>query len=115
MIKILQLNKLTTDIKEKLYGKLLNDLDWSAQLDLYIDNKYYTTPTIKFYNNDLCVSDFGKNFYFRTKKAVNNERYKNFGLAITNLKRLMKNRGEYVSYSNLRIYYKRKNVFNIEL
>lgn len=123
-IKILKLNKLTSEQKERLYQRLLNSNKWTCELDLFIDNKKYCTPDIIFYKNDLCVSNFYKNFYYRANKAIKNERYKNFSVAITQLKRLIKNhysKDVKVTTSNLRIYYAnkissiKKHVFSIEL
>ena len=122
LVKILQLNKLTKQQKENIYNRLLTDNHWHAEIDIFLDGAFYCTPDIEFYNNDLCVSHFGKNFYYRTQKAVKKERYNNLGDAITQLKRLIKNYYNCrVSYSNLKIYYRNKisknykNVFNIEL
>lgn len=121
-VKILQLNKLTAQQKENLYKRLLSNSNWHAEIDIFLDGAYYCSPDVVFYDNDLCVSHFGKNFYYRTQKAVNKKRYKNLGDAITQLKRLIKNHYTCkVSYSNLKIYYRNKissdykNVFNIQL
>lgn len=101
LVKTLQLNKLTAIQKENIYNRLLTNNNWHAEIKIFLDGEYYCMPDVQFYKNDLCISHFGKNFYYRTKKAVNGERYKNFGDAITQLKRLIK--GHYnckVSYGS---------------
>ena len=121
-VKILKLNKMSAVQKERLYNKLLTDNKYTCELDLFLDGKKYCSPDIIFYKNDLCVNHFSKNFYYRTQKAINKQRYKNFSIAITQLKKLIKNHYSCnVTTSNLRIYlnsnksFNKKNIFNIEL
>lgn len=123
-VKILKLNKLTSEQKERLYKRLLHSSKWKCELDLFANGKKYCTSDVVFYNNDLSVLDFCYNFYYRTNKAIKHERYKNFSVAITQLKRVIKNQfliDAKATTSNLRIYYAnkansiKKHVFSIEL
>jgi hypothetical protein len=121
-VKILRLNELDKQVKENIYNKLIEG-DYTAEIDLIRHQRKYSGCDVIFagdnhHESDLCVSHFGYNFYFRTNRAVKGDRYKTFGNAISSLKRLIKNRCRCdisTCYSNLRIYYKGTNIFNIEL
>lgn len=120
MVNILQLNKLDKQVKENIYNKLIEG-DYTAEIDLITHQRIYNACDVlfardKYHESDLCVSHFGYNFYFRTNRAIKGTRYKTFGNAIAALKRLITNHFNVpVGYSNLRIYYRGTNIFNIEL
>lgn len=86
--KSFNIKRLSKTTKEKLYNKLLNR-------KLYMEITAYERDNIinadvLFWDNDLCVSNFYHNFFFRTEKACKGERYKTFGQAMFNLKKNIK-------------------------
>lgn len=98
--KSFNIKKLSKTTKEKLYNKLLN-------CKLYMKITAYKRDDIinadvLFRHNDLCVSSFYHNFFFRTEKACKKERYKTFGQAMFNLKRILKEHNMYIQ--NVQIY-----------
>lgn len=98
--KSFNIKKLSKATKEKLYNKLLN-------CKLYMKIVAYKRDDIinadvLFSRNDLCVSSFYHNFFFRTKKACKGERYKTFGRAMFNLKRILKDYDMYIQ--NVQVY-----------
>lgn len=118
-IRILELKGLSSEVKENIYNKLIKG-DYKTELTFYNKEGKTNDIEILFYNNDLCVSSWSLNFYQRTSKAVKFERYKTFGQAITQLKRMLKKYP--VQYSNLHVYTRgsyirgtRKHLFDIEL
>lgn len=104
-VKNFEFNRLKTEIKEKLYCKLLKGRLFT-EVDMigydYHEGDKLTGVDVKFYNDDLCLSSFYYNFYRRTDKAVKSERYKTFGQAIKALKLL--SRGMGYKINQLKIY-----------
>ena len=92
-IKGFELNKLNSKTKEKLYNKLISkkwNNPYEVEIDLIPIQKdipKLNQIDLEFKDNDLCVSSFYHNFYFRTDKAIRRERYKTFGNAITKVMR----------------------------
>ena len=119
-VNILQLNKLNPTVKENIYKKLI-DGDYTAEIDLYTKTKNITGCDVMFagdshHESDLCVSHFGHNFYFRPDRMIEGKRYKTFSNAISSLKRVIHNNvNELLLTSDLKIYYRDVNIFNIEL
>lgn len=116
----LQLNKLNPTAKENIYKKLISK-DYYAEIDLYTKSKHIMGCDVIFagdrtHESDLCVSHFGYNFYFRPDRMIEGKRYKTFSNAISSLKRVIHNNiNGLLSTSNLRIYYRGTNIFDIEL
>ena len=118
-VKRLELKRLSNKVKENIYNKLIKG-DYKTELTFYNKEGKASDIEILFYNNDLCISSWSLNFYQRTSKAVKFERYKTFGQALTQLKRMLKRYP--VQYSNLHVYNRgsyirgnRKHLFDIEL
>lgn len=125
-VKILKLFKMTEKQKSKLLEILYADIrcysneKLSCEIDIFTKHKDYTGMDVIFHDGnypDLCVSHFGYNCYFRTKKGVNKEKYKTLGQAVASLKKLINNYygDALLNTSNLRFYKKGINVFNLEL
>lgn len=118
--KVLQLNKINQTAKENIYKKLISG-DYTAELDIHTKSKTMRSCDVMFagdrrHESDLCVSHFGYNFYFRPDRMIEGKRYKTFGNAISSLKRVIHNNvNELLLTSDLRIYYRGVNIFNIEL
>ena len=96
LFKRFELNKLNASTKEKLYQKLLNGILFADtdMMDLSGNNRDDLTDIdVRFCQNDLCLNSYYYNFYRRTNKAVKSERYKTFGQAIKQLKKLSKDMG----------------------
>jgi len=124
-VKILKLNKLSNDVKEKIYNKLIKG-EYTATIDIFTEHKKYYDVDVYFagdnhHESDLCISHFGYNFYARTPQAVKGKRYKTFGRCISALNKLINSYfGNVQSISNLRIYntnpsWYGKNIFNVEV
>lgn len=118
--RILKLNKLNPTAKENIYKKLIEG-DYKAEIDLYTKSKNIMGCDVMFagdrtHESDLCVSHFGHNFYFRPNRMIEGRRYKTFSNAISSLKKVIHNNvNELLLTSDLRIYYRGVNIFNIEL
>ena len=118
-VKEFELNKLESKTKEKLYSKLVSakwNTPYSVEIDLIPIQKDIPRRNqidLIFKDNDLCVSAFYHNFYFRTDKAIKKERYKTFGNAITALKKLCNKYGYTVN--ELRIYKYGEHIYTIKL
>ena len=118
-VKEFELNKLKSKTKEKLYSKLVSakwNIPYKVEIDLIPIQK--DIPKLNqidliFKDNDLCVSSFYYNFYFRTDKAIKKERYKTFGNAIATLKNLCNKYGYTVN--QLRIYKYDKHIYTINV
>ena len=81
--------------------------DFKSNPDVILSEGYKNTP-------DLCVSNFYHNYYFRTLKGINQEKYTSIGILLNSLKRIVKN-NNWDLISNLRVYYNRQHIFSIEL
>lgn len=81
--------------------------DFKSNPDVILSEGYKNNP-------DLCVSNFYHNYYFRTPKGINQEKYNSIGILLNSLKRLIKN-NNWDLISNLRVYYHREHIFSIEL
>lgn len=117
MIKLLKLNKIDKQSKEKIYNKFLNDFRYSFELSFYDAWNSQRSIDVKFYKNDCEISSFHYNFYMRTQKAVKFESYKTFSDCIRELKKLFKQCTYYKTSSNLHVYYglHKIHLFDIEL
>ena len=119
-VKRLELKRLSSEAKENIYKKLING-DYTSEIDIHTKRKIMGSCDVMFagdrhHESDLCVSHFGYNFYFRPERMITGKRYKTFSNAISSLKRIINNNvNELLSISNLRIYYRGVNIFNIEL
>lgn len=104
-VKSFELNKLKSETKEELYCKLLK-FKLLVEVDMIGCNLHkgdkLTNVDVLFHNTDLCLSSFWYNFYRRTPKAVKSERYKTFGYAIRELKKVAYDMGYEIK--QLRIY-----------
>lgn len=98
--KSFNIKKLSKITKEKLYNKLLN-CKLYMRITVYKRDNIINADVL-FRHNDLCVLSFYHNFFFRTEKACKKERYKTFGEAIFNLKRILKEYNMYIQ--NVQIY-----------
>lgn len=112
-----ELNRLKVNTKEKLYCKLLKGRLF-AEVDMigygYHKGDKLTDVDVKFYNADLCLSSFWDNFYRRTNKAIKSERYKTFGCAIRELKKLAYSMG--FKINQLRFYnLSHKHIYTINI
>lgn len=120
LVKTLQLNKLSSDTKEKIYKNLLTG-KYRAELSFMNKQGNVHSIDVDFDNNDLCINSWSLNFYCRTPKAVKGERYKTLGGAIRALKKLSKTVLSLQPTSDLRIYntdvigWKHIHLFSIEL
>ena len=103
-VKLLDVNKLSHQAKEKIYQKLLSGF-YTAQLTIDVgkDKKDLYSIDADFMSNDCCLSSWTLNFYTRTNKAVKGERYKTLSHCLTALKKLAKNKHINI-VSDLRIY-----------
>lgn len=99
LLYTLNLKKLSKEVKEKIYQKLLNG---TYRASMRLDGKY--KASIDFENNDLCLNSWQLNFYKRTPKAVKYERYKTLDYAIAEVYKMITRRTHYIG-SNICIYY----------
>lgn len=110
---ILNTKTLKSSAREAIYTKLLRG-NYEAQLTL-LSKRGPITVNVEFMRNDLCISSWLHNFYFRTAKAVKFERYKTLGCALAALRELVTNRIGTKCMSDLRIYFRGEHIFSLKL
>ena len=115
-VETINIKKLNKQQKEKLLNSMYTKYKFEITLlkggfksnpDVILSESYKNIP-------DLCVSNFYHNYYFRTKKGINAEKYNKIGILLNSLKRIIKS-NNWELISNLRVYYNRQHIFSIEL
>lgn len=84
--------------------KMLYDGDVKMQINMYNKNiqKEYTGVDVDFIDTvdkkpDCNINHFGYNFFFRTKKGINKQKYKTLAIAIRQIKNAIQRRWGTVS------------------
>lgn len=116
-IKVLKLSKLNALQKRRLYDALRTKYS-VLQCEIIIrrngNDEWKSRPDVLFKGNDLCVSNFAHNYYFRTNRAIKHEKYATLGHAIGALKKLIRSHGWVIS-SNLYVYKNGQHLFSIDM
>lgn len=115
-VRTVDIKNMSRTQKERFLKKLYGDF-YELEITLERDS-IRSNPSIYLKDftgvPDCCVSNFYHNYYFRTKKGVQGEKYSTLGTLIRELKKEITRNGFKIN-SNIRVYYHREHVFSIHM